>query len=276
MAQELEIVKPPQEIVSSTMTADRLSVALTEEQSKRDLIKKYIQENLVSGTDFGKIKIGGRESKDCLFKPGAEKVCSLLHLKPVFKIDNDVLPIVGPEVIPYICELINRHSGEIEGEGRGSCSLKEKQGNANVAIKIAQKRAQIDAVLRVAALSDQFTQDLDDLGTVSERPSIPPPLPPQRKAPEPVKLESMDQLHDYTADREPPAWEDEAPKQDVATQEVCGFGKNKGKRWDELNSGQLNWYRTYLMDKINDDAQARYKESNLAALNGVMSALEFK
>lgn len=160
--QEIELVKP-EHLVSVTMSSHGLATALTDESKKRALIKTYIQENLVDGTDFGKIKMGNNYSKECLFKPGAEKVCSLLHLKPIFAIDKEVLPIVGEGIIPYICQLINRHSGDIEGEGRGSCSLKEKQGNANVAIKIAQKRAQIDAVLRVAALSDQFTQDLEDM-----------------------------------------------------------------------------------------------------------------
>jgi hypothetical protein len=277
MAENKALVKQPQEIVSTTMTALRLGEALTEEQNKRDLIKKYIQENLVSGTDFGKIKMGNKESKDCLFKPGAEKVCSLLHLKPVFKIDNDVRPIVGPDVIPYICELINRHSGEVEGEGRGSCSLKEKQGNANVAIKIAQKRAQIDAVLRVAALSDQFTQDLEDLGGAPERPTIPPPQPPQRR-PQPVttiKLESMDQLSAFTSDREPPVWEEQV-YEEAQTSEVCQFGKNKGKRWDELSPNQLNWYRDFLAGQLNDPSKDQYKAGNESALQGVMNALETK
>lgn len=228
-------------------------MALDEETKKRDLIKKYIQTNLVAGTDFGKIKMGGRDSKECLFKPGAEKVCSLLHLKPVFKIDIDLKSIVGEGVIPYVCELVNRHSGEIEGEGRGSCSIKEKQGNANVAIKIAQKRAQIDAVLRVAALSDQFTQDLEDM----ENPS-------QQKA-------AVYYPNSAPESNQPPAWDSNEEK--VA---VCPFGKNKGMPWAEMTFDQLDWYRKRFMENINDPSKENYKAQNQNLLQEVLDALEVK
>jgi hypothetical protein len=39
----------------------------------------------------------------------------------------------------------------------------DPDGDANKAIKMAQKSAQIDAVLRCAGLSEVFTQDLEDL-----------------------------------------------------------------------------------------------------------------
>ena len=49
--------------------------------------------------------------------------------------------------------------GEVVSEGRGAREvLKEK--DINKAIKMAQKSAQIDAVLRTGALSEAFTQDI--------------------------------------------------------------------------------------------------------------------
>jgi hypothetical protein len=64
-------------------------------------------------------------------------------------------------VICYVCALYTTR-GELVGEGRGAREvLKEK--DINKAIKMAQKSAQIDAVLRTGALSDAFTQDLEDV-----------------------------------------------------------------------------------------------------------------
>ena len=48
-------------------------------------------------------------------------------------------------------------------QGRGMAELREPQMlNANKAVKIALKRAQVDAVLRCAGLSQWFTQDLEE------------------------------------------------------------------------------------------------------------------
>jgi hypothetical protein len=60
------------------------------------------------------------------------------------------------------CTLRNRASGDIRGEGNGVFSIGEKGMGANSAIKIAQKRAKVDAVINALGLSDLFTQDLEE------------------------------------------------------------------------------------------------------------------
>jgi len=141
------------------------------ETDRRKLIKKFIKSNLAPGIDYGKIKMGGRESKDCLFKPGAEKFCSLLQLRADFAKDSETLSMIpsASSTIAYICKLVHIPSGEVVSEGRGACSLHEKNDMVNTTIKIAEKRAQIDAVLRLG-LSDSFTQDLDDMEVPPEKP----------------------------------------------------------------------------------------------------------
>ncbi len=71
---------------------------------------------------------------------------------------------VRSSTITFLCELVNRSTGVKIAEGRGSASLTESniKGNLNSAIKMAEKRAQMDATLRAAALSDRFTQDMED------------------------------------------------------------------------------------------------------------------
>ena len=63
----------------------------------------------------------------------------------------------------YVCQLINRQ-GQVVGQGRGVAELREtSMTSANMAVKMAEKRAYVDAVLRAAGLSQYFTQDLEDM-----------------------------------------------------------------------------------------------------------------
>jgi len=134
----------------------------------RKLVTEYIKYNLKDKLDYGSIKMktkNGRiiKTKPVLFKSGTEKFTSLFKLKPKFRKDSDTWEMSGSKagLYCYVCELVNL-GGEIVAEGRGACSTASKQGDDNNAIKIAQKRAQTDAVLRQGALSDFFTQDLED------------------------------------------------------------------------------------------------------------------
>jgi hypothetical protein len=157
-----------QEVVVITPTevsAHNLAAVMTEEASKRALITKYISSHMKSGVDFGTIRFGNKESKPSLFKPGSEKFLSLFRLTAKFEKDTDTWEMAGsePGVFAYKCVLVTS-KGDVVGEGRGVSKLTEKAGwTINNAVKIAEKRAQIDAVLRTGALSDFFTQDLEDM-----------------------------------------------------------------------------------------------------------------
>jgi hypothetical protein len=62
----------------------------------------------------------------------------------------------------YVCTVIDRKRHTV-GQGRGVAELREPgMLNANKTVKMAQKRAQIDAVLRCAGLSQWLTQDLEE------------------------------------------------------------------------------------------------------------------
>lgn len=137
------------------------------ETRKRKLMTKYVRDNLIDGVDYGSIegetKSGKKfQSKKGLFKPGAEKLCSLFHLTPRFEKDNDAWVMFGNKqgVVCFICRLYNQAGAEV-GEGRGVATMTEASATENKTVKIAQKRAQVDAVIRFAALSDVFSQDLE-------------------------------------------------------------------------------------------------------------------
>lgn len=155
-------------------SAEGFANALQKEKAKRELLKEFIKDGLTEGQDYGKIKIGGRDSKPTLFKSGAEKFNSLLELVAHFTTDNetrDQLPTAIKEqgVFCYDCVLKRKSTGEFIAQGKGACTIKEKRNDVNVAIKIAKKRSLLDAVLGIG-LSDTFTQDLDDMSFDQEKP----------------------------------------------------------------------------------------------------------
>lgn len=161
------------------------------ETQNREILTAFITDHMKSGVDYGKIHINSQcqnkyecknsyhFSKDCLFKPGSEKFASLMKLVPRFRKDAETWEMAGSKngLICFVCELTNS-KGDIVGEGRGAADITEKNWSMNNVIKIAQKRAQIDAVLRTGGLSDFFTQDLEDMAPSEKKTSIAAPTNP--------------------------------------------------------------------------------------------------
>lgn len=173
------------QIVTTTPSVPRavmVSPATLRKQMQRDqdmraVIEEYIKNNMIAGKDYGSIEVKkgtGIMSKPSLLKPGGEKFCGLFKIRPTFRKDFDTVEMLGntPGIIAYICELVDT-SGNVIGEGRGTARTDPKNSSdfeINKQIKIAQKRAQIDAVLRTGGLSDFFTQDMED---ASDEPTTP-------------------------------------------------------------------------------------------------------
>ena len=59
---------------------------------------------------------------------------------------------------------LHTSSGFIAAEGTGARRVEQDKGDINKSLKMALKSAHIDATLRVASLSELFTQDIEDLG----------------------------------------------------------------------------------------------------------------
>lgn len=150
---------------SVSVTPKQLRSQMERDKQIREVINEYIKNNMVATKDYGSINIQGKQSKPSLFKPGAEKFCGLFKIRPTFRKDNDTVDMLGNTagIIAYICDLVDGQ-GRVVGEGRGTSSVDPngKDFEINKAVKIAEKRAQIDAVLRTGGLSDFFTQDMED------------------------------------------------------------------------------------------------------------------
>lgn len=167
-------LQPTEEVMKAAQHP--LQVMVNQATEERKILASYIAKNMVKGVDFAPIHINKtcdnkhtctnkyHFSKDNLTKAGAEKIKDLLRLYPDFKRDSDTWEMAGskPGLFCYRCILLTQDQ-KPAGVGLGACDATEKSGNMNNAIKIAKKRAFVDAILTTGSLSDFFTQDMEDM-----------------------------------------------------------------------------------------------------------------
>lgn len=148
-----------------------------------NLIKELQKRCMVEGQHLGTIP---GTKKPSLWKPGAELICTLFQLgtrypKSAMLIEREN----GHFRFTLTCELFHIPSGRVVGEGVGGASTMEYRFRVqtedrytdhgqpikakytpfdfyNTALKIARKRAMIDAVLTASGASEIFTQDVED------------------------------------------------------------------------------------------------------------------
>lgn len=140
-----------------------LQTALQKIGAFQELVRTQLQQ----GRDYGTIP--GAGDRKVLLKPGAEKITVLLGLRSRFDIAGKVEDFeAGFFAYLVKCSLI-APNGEVVTEGLGQANTKERRYArqdaytlANTVLKMARKRALVDAALTVGSLSDLFTQDIED------------------------------------------------------------------------------------------------------------------
>lgn len=187
---EKEITVTPEQ---QPMTADQI-------RANVNLIQQVMESVMVDGTHYGKIP--GTDNPT-LYKPGAEKIMSTFRLAA----SPEIVDLSTADAIRYrvTCN-VTSPTGQFLGAGVGECStdeakykwrsavsvaefnatpedrrrLKHFRNNtaqqvrtepadlANTVLKMAKKRALVDAILTVTAASDIFTQDVEDMPTASD------------------------------------------------------------------------------------------------------------
>lgn len=146
---------------------DGMIYSLEQAKERISMLQSFIKDMMVQGVDYGIIP---GTDKRCLFKSGAEKLCDIFgfskRIEIISRIDNFEKGIFHYEVKAI---LISKRNGEIEAEGVGSCNNMERKFKsqdacsvANTILKMAKKRAFVDAVLSATRSSDLFTQDVED------------------------------------------------------------------------------------------------------------------
>ena len=153
------------------LPAEVFRAGLARRRENRAALMEWVRAALVEGVDYGRIHTRRGPSKPSLWKPGAEKICGMLGVRVHFPTlaDYEQAALRGAELQQLIvrCELRDA-AGSIVADGVGARSLQQDYGDLNKALKMAEKSAHIDATLRMAGLSEVFTQDLEDMRSSGE------------------------------------------------------------------------------------------------------------
>lgn len=197
----IEQLPPPASVPRSTahsaitvspldLPTEQFSAGLQRRKQNRELLMEWLRSALVDGVDYGRIHVVSKDRcsfakqgrvKDCgdpnhwskpsLFKPGAEKITGMLgittHFPSLRQYEEAVLNQSEFSTIVMRCELRDAQ-GRVVAEGVGARNLSQDYGDVNKSLKMVEKSAHIDATLRLAGLSEVFTQDIEDKPVVDE------------------------------------------------------------------------------------------------------------
>jgi hypothetical protein len=236
-------------IETAVATVERSgAMSLKQVTDRVNLVHQVLEKVMRKDTHYGTVP--GCGNKMVLLKPGADVLAMTFRLVPQFKVERSDMAD-GHREFDVTCSMFGP-AGELLGQGVGSASTMEKKyryrkdsnGNKienediadvyNTVLKIAKKRAHIDATLTVTGAADLFTQDLID----EDEPERKPPAMPTAKkdaAPEPPKAQAQPQP---TA--EPLTVRGEVEASGIKT------GQRNGKEWHKLGvkvAGE--WYSTF-------------------------------
>lgn len=256
----------PQRTALADLRAHSMSVpvevmqhALAEYSERRDYFRDWLRQQLIAGVhygvppgcepkvnDRGEIVINGTaypkeqwQTKPSLYKAGAAFICDLLGIRAEFKADTEAWHQLGSPNGTFVmaCRLYSRQTGELIGEGRGVRRQDQKKQDANANLKMAEKCSLVDAVLNAYALSDLFTQDIDEPPERYDNPAQQPDAPQagtrqQRAAPVTAKqvasLVEQWKANRHDSDATPDKW---AEWVFLAT--GCNFEVKKASQWTQ-------------------------------------------
>ena len=166
-AQELQKVQSTQSLsIIDNVNVQQVSATM----QKIAQFQAVVQKTLKKEHDYGVIP--GTGNKPTLLKPGAEKILMLMGLTSEYEVIEKVQDYDrGFFAFTVKCVLSKGDTKVTEGVGHANTREKRYTSGrqqdpytlANTVLKMAKKRAQVDAVLTVASLSEIFTQDLEDL-----------------------------------------------------------------------------------------------------------------
>lgn len=139
-------------------------------------LNEFVKTALKENEHYGQIQ---GTHKPSLFKGGAELINKEAQLIPDFEILHEKIDFETP-FFAYTFKCTLYREGAKVSEGYGACNSKERKYTSNktdqyflqnVILKIAKKRAYVDATITAWGLSGIFTQDIEDLeaSTVEEK-----------------------------------------------------------------------------------------------------------
>lgn len=158
--------RKPFELVSATELTDNLTKLTQFQNVVRTQMCKDVDYGVIPGTH-----------KPSLYKPGAEKLLKMHGLSDRYEIVEKIEDWDKP-LFRYLikCTAIHAATGTVISEGLGEANSMETKWRyrngkdntevysvVNTILKMAKKRAMVDACLGACRLSAVFTQDVEDL-----------------------------------------------------------------------------------------------------------------
>ena len=157
-------------MMSNTVKGQEL---MENKRLEHEYLEQVVKQHLTDKLDYLKTDSG----KLCLLKSGAEKLCDYYG----FSVQLDLVESTGSQIKEMAMYTVKAVLSDIESgaqlaEGLGMASSQEsryeKQNSVNVAntiLKMAKKRAMVDAVITAVHGSFLFTQDLEDMQSAYEQ-----------------------------------------------------------------------------------------------------------
>lgn len=154
------------------------AITLMEAKERTLMLQSFVKDMMIPNVDYGIIK---GCSKPSLLKPGAEKLCEIFGLSKQIEVLNRI-ENWDKGLFHYEIKvtLVSKRTGMIEAEGIGCCNTMERKFKTqdsysivNTIVKMAKKRALVDAVLSATRSSGIFTQDIEEIDVNTISPTLP-------------------------------------------------------------------------------------------------------
>ena len=136
-------------------------------EPKEEPIESIVAKHLRAGRDYDRLP---NTSKPTLFKSGAEILCGVFGYRTTTSVINRVIDFEKSLVMYEVQVTVYGKDDKIVAEGIGSCNSKERKylrgdfcTQLNTILKMAKKRAYVDAILTACHASKKFTQDVEDI-----------------------------------------------------------------------------------------------------------------
>lgn len=174
----VDSVQPPVSIADSNQLSLQPVLIPDEPKSARKTQKKdespvaepiesIVAKHLKAGRDYDRLP---NTSKPTLFKSGAEILCGVFGFRTTTRVINRVIDFEKSLVMYELQVTVYGKDDKIVAEGIGSCNSKERKylrgdfcTQLNTILKMAKKRAYVDAILTACHASKVFTQDVEDI-----------------------------------------------------------------------------------------------------------------
>lgn len=159
---------------SCNLVVPEFAITFNEAKNRMEMLQTFVKELMIPGLDYGLIPGCPKPS---LFKSRAEKLCDIYGFSKLIAVINRMEDwqegIFSYEVK---ATLINKRTSLVEAEGVGCCNSKERKyvkmdgfSIVNTILKMAKKRAIVDAVLSATRSSGIFSQDVEEYGVIGDQ-----------------------------------------------------------------------------------------------------------